>query len=329
MQVNSKTRLLYLIKFLYEQTDEDHAVTTKDIENYFSELGTVVDRKTVSSDIALLQEFGLDIVVSREAQNCYSVGERLFELPELKLLTDAVEASKFITAKKSAELVKKLTVLTSKYHSEDLIRHLYIADRVKPENEKIYYTVDGIHTAVNQKKQISFRYFEYNAERKKIYKNEGKRYLFSPYGLMWNEDHYYAVGYSEKHGKIVTFRVDRIVELKIMGEAAVPQPVDFSIPEFAREVFDMYDGNTETVTLYCKNEMMKVILDRFGEAVETAPLDDKRFRAQAEVSVSRTFLGWVFQFCGDIELAGPQNVVEQYREMLEAAGKGSLQREKE
>ena len=321
MQINSKTRLLYLIKFLYERTDEDHTVTTKDIENYFAELGSVVDRKTVSSDITALQGFGLDIVVSREAQNRYSVGERLFELPELKLLADAVEASKFITAKKSAELVEKLGNLTSRYHSEDLIRHLYIADRVKPENENIYYTVDGIHTAVNQKKQISFRYFEYNAERKKIYKNDGQRYLFSPYGLMWNEDHYYAVGYSEKHGKIVTFRVDRIVELDIMEEAAVPQPDDFSLPDFAREVFDMYDGTPETVTLYCKNEMMKVILDRFGEAVETAPLDEQHFRARAEVSVSRTFFGWLFQFCGDIELVGPENVVEQYRNMLDAARK--------
>ena len=321
MPINSKTRLLYLIKFLYERTDEDHTVTTRDIENYFAELGAVVDRKTVSSDIAVLQGFGLDIVVSREAQNRYSVGERLFELPELKLLTDAVEASKFITARKSAELVEKLGNLTSSYHSEDLIHHLYIADRVKPENEKIYYTVDGIHTAVNQKKQISFRYFEYNAERKKIYKNDGQRYLFSPYGLMWNEDHYYAVGYSEKHEKIVTFRVDRIVELKILGEAAVPQPEDFSLPDFAREVFDMYDGTPETVTLYCKNEMMKVILDRFGESVETAPLDEQRFRARAEVSVSRTFFGWLFQFCGDIELVGPENVVEQYRNMLDAARK--------
>ena len=321
MQINSKTRLLYLIKFLCERTDEDHTVTTRDIENYFAELGAVVDRKTVSGDIAALQGFGLDIVVSREAQNRYSVGERLLELPELKLLADAVEASKFITARKSAELVEKLGNLTSRYHSEDLIRHLYIADRVKPENEKIYYTVDGIHTAVNQKKQISFRYFEYNAERKKIYKNDGQRYLFSPYGLMWNEDHYYAVGYSEKHGKIVTFRVDRIVELQILGEAAVPQPEDFSLPDFAREVFDMYDGTPETVTLYCKNEMMKVILDRFGEAVETAPLDEQRFRARAEVSVSRTFFGWLFQFCGDIELVGPENVVEQYRNMLDAARK--------
>ena len=321
MQINSKTRLLYLIKFLYERTDEDHTVTTKDIENYFAELGSVVDRKTVSSDITALQRFGLDIVVSREAQNRYSVGERLFELPELKLLADAVEASKFITAKKSAELVEKLGNLTSRYHSEDLIRHLYIADRVKPENENIYYTVDGIHTAVNQKKQISFRYFEYNVERKKIYKNDGQRYLFSPYGLMWNEDHYYAVGYSDKHGKIVTFRVDRIVELDIMEEAAVPQPDDFSLPDFAREVFDIYDGTPETVTLYCKNEMMKVILDRFGEAVETVPLDEQRFRARAEVSVSRTFFGWLFQFCGDIELVGPENVVEQYRNMLDAARK--------
>lgn len=319
MIVNGKTRLLHLLKYLHENTDEDHPVTTGDIERHFAALGAVVDRKTVAADIAALQEFGFDIVSRRGAQNSYFLGSRLFELPELKLLIDAVEASKFITAKKSAELAGKLMTLAGKYRAKELNRHLYIADRVKPHNEKIYYTVDGVHTAINRKKQISFRYFAYNAERKRVYRNDGKRYRFSPYGLMWNEDHYYAVGYSEKHGKIVTFRADRIVEPEILESDAVPPPQDFSLPEFAREVFDMYDGQPQTVTLKCKNEMMKVILDRFGDSVVTKPLDVGHFQAEAEVSVSQTFFGWVFQFCGDIRILAPRQVLEQYREMLEKA----------
>ncbi len=326
--MNGKTRLLYLLKYLYEQTDEDHQVTTADIERHFSELGAVVDRKTVSADIAALQDFGYDIVSHRGTQNSYFLGGRLFELPELKLLIDAVEASKFITAKKSEELAEKLMALAGKYRAEELNRHLYIADRVKPLNEKIYYTVDGINTAINRKKQISFRYFEYNAERKRVYRNDGKRYRFTPYGLMWNEDHYYAVGYSEKHGKIITFRVDRIVEPEILESDAVPPPQDFSLPEFAREVFDMYDGQTQTVTLKCKNEMMKVILDRFGDSVVTKPLDFAHFQAEAEVSVSQTFFGWVFQFCGDIQILAPHRVREQYRRMLEEAVRGSFGEER-
>ena len=319
MNVNGKTRLLHLLKYLQENTDEEHPVTTGDIERHFSTLGAVIDRKTVADDVAALQEFGFDIISQRGAQNSYFLGNRLFELPELKLLIDAVEASKFITAKKSEELAEKLMALAGKYRAEELNRHLYIADRVKPLNEKIYYTVDGVHTAINRKKQISFRYFAYNAERKRVYRNDGKRYRFSPYGLMWNEDHYYAVGYSEKHGKIITFRADRIVELEILENDAVPPPPDFSLPEFAREVFDMYDGQTQTVTLKCKNEMMKVILDRFGDSVVTKPLDVGHFQAEAEVSVSRTFFGWVFQFCGDIQILAPRQVLEQYRKMLEKA----------
>lgn len=321
MTVNGRTRLLYLLKLLYEQTDDEHTVTTSDIEEYFSGLNTVVDRKTIKQDIELLQEVGFDIIAEREAQNCYAIGRRLFELPELKLLIDAVESSKFITAKKSVELTEKLITLTSKHRAEDLKRHLYIADRVKPGNEKIYYTVDAIHTAINQGRQISFRYYEYNAERKRVFRNDGKRYRFSPYGLMWNEDHYYAVGYSEKHDKIITFRADRIVEIEILEKSVVPVPEDFSLPEFARKVFDMYDGKMERVTLRCKNDMMKVIIDRFGENVESTPLDVAHFKAEAEVSVSQTFFAWVFQFCGDIEIIAPRQVLTQYQEMLEKARK--------
>lgn len=321
MTVSGKTRLLYLLKFLHEQTDDEHTVTTSDIEEYFAGLNTVVDRKTIKQDIELLQEFGFDIIAEREAQNCYAIGRRMFELPELKLLIDAVESSKFITAKKSIELIEKLTYLTSTHRAEDLKRHLYIADRVKPVNEKIYYIVDGIHTAINQECQISFRYYEYNAERKRVFRNDGKRYRFSPYGLMWNKDHYYAVGYSEKHEKIITFRADRIVEIEILEKSIVPPPEDFSLPEFARKVFDMYDGKTERVTLRCKNNMMKVIIDRFGENVETTPLDCAHFRAEAEISVSQTFFAWVFQFCGNIEIIAPRQILEQYQDMLEKARK--------
>ena len=139
---------------------------------------------------------------------------------------------------------------------------------------------------------------------------------------------YYAVGYSEKHGKIITFRADRIVELEILESDAVPPPQDFSLPEFAREVFDMYDGQTQTVTLKCKNEMMKVILDRFGDSVVTKPLDFAHFQAEAEVSVSQTFFGWVFQFCGDIQIIAPHRVREQYRRMLEEAVRGSFGEER-
>lgn len=317
--IHGKERLLALLKLLYEQTDEQHPITTTEIIKYFAERGTNTDRKTVKQDVETLIEHGYDIVVLRTTQNAYFIGSRMFSLPELKLLIDAVESSKFITAKKSKELTDKLSRLASVHQAAQLQRHLYIAERVKPANEQIYYIVDRIHSAINDSRQISFQYFEYNAQRQKVFRNNGKRYRFSPYGLLWNEDRYYTVGYSEKHGRIVTFRVDRMLKVEIQEEKAVPEPDSFSLSEFARQVFDMYDGQTEKVSLICTNAMMKFILDRFGEEAATYPIDNDHFCADVELSVSRTFFAWVFQFCGDIRIASPAHVAEEYEKMLKNA----------
>lgn len=179
--------------------------------------------------------------------------------------------------------------------------------------------VDNINTAINRGKQISFRYFHYDQHRKEVPNNDGKRYFFSPYCLVWNEDHYYAIGYSEKHRKLGTFRVDRMKEVEILSADAAAKPADFNLPEFTRRVFDMYDGETKKVTLVCKNDLMNYIVDRFGDEVDTVPGDCGHFRAVAEVSVSQTFFAWVFQFNGDIRITAPEEVVLQYGEMLKNA----------
>ena len=209
--------------------------------------------------------------------------------------------------------------MSSAHQATELKSNLYISERVKPMNEQIYYLVDNINTAINHRKQISFRYFHYDQHRKEVPNNDGKRYRFSPYFLVWNEDHYYTVGYSEKYQKIGTFRVDRMKEVNILTADAVEKPTDFNLPEFTRQVFDMYDGSTETVTLLCKNDMMNYIVDRFGDAVETSPTDHEHFTAVAEVSVSQTFFAWAFQFNGDIQIKGPESVVDRYKAMLTSA----------
>ena len=201
----------------------------------------------------------------------------------------------------------------------ELKSNLYVSERVKPLNEQIYYLVDNINTAINRGKQISFRYFHYDQHRKEVPNNDGKRYFFSPYCLVWNEDHYYAIGYSEKHRKLGTFRVDRMKEVEILSADAAAKPADFNLPEFTRRVFDMYDGETKKVMLVCKNDLMNYIVDRFGDEVDTVPGDCGHFRAVAEVSVSQTFFAWVFQFNGDIRITAPEEVVLQYGEMLKNA----------
>ena len=316
----SKSRLLYILKYLWQNTDAEHYATTADILAFLKGNGiSSCDRKTIPGDIAKLCDIGIDIEEERSRENRYSLSSHLFTLPELKLLIDAVESSKFITVKKSAELIEKLSQMTSIHQAAELKSNLYVSERVKPLNEQIYYLVDNINTAINRGKQISFRYFHYDQHRKEVPNNDGKRYFFSPYCLVWNEDHYYAIGYSEKHRKLGTFRVDRMKEVEILSADAAAKPADFNLPEFTRRVFDMYDGETKKVTLVCKNDLMNYIVDRFGDEVDTVPGDCGHFRAVAEVSVSQTFFAWVFQFNGDIRITAPEEVVLQYGEMLKNA----------
>lgn len=314
-----KSRLLYILKYLWQNTDAEHYVTTAEILTYLKENGISCDRKTIPGDIQKLCDIGIDLEEERSRENRYSLSSHLFTLPELKLLIDAVESSKFITTKKSTELVEKLSKMSSMHQAAELKRNLYISERVKPLNEQIYYLVDGINTAINMKKQISFQYFRYDQHKQEIPKNDGKRYRFSPYYLVWNEDHYYAVGYSEKHQKITTFRVDRMKGINILSVVAVEKPDNFSLPEFTRQVFDMYDGSKEKVTLLCKNDLMNYIIDRFGDRVETFPIDCGHFKVTTEVSVSQTFFAWVFQFNGDIKIISPKSVAERYDTMLKNA----------
>lgn len=316
---NSKSRLLYILKYLWQNTDSEHYATTGDILTHLKENGISCDRKTIPGEIAKLCDIGIDIEEEQSRENRYSLSSHIFTLPEIKLLIDAVQSSKFITAKKSTELADKLSRMASVHQSEELKRNIYISDRVKPLNEQVYYLVDSINTAINRRKRISFRYFQYNQHREEVPKNGGKRYIFSPYYLIWNEDRYYAVGYSEKHDKITTFRVDRMKEVNILSSDAVEMPSDFVLTDFTRRVFDMFDGAEEKVTLLCKNDMMNYIVDKFGDEVETSPVDKDFFEATADISVSQTFFAWVFQFNGDIKITSPSDVVLRYREMLQNA----------
>ena len=248
----------------------------------------------------------MDIVCVKSTQNRYFVGERLFELPELKLLVDAVESSGFITEKKSTALIKKLGHLTSTAQAEQLNRRIYMGGTPKPENESIYYNVDTIHNAVQKKQQITFQYFEYSPKKEKILKHDGYKYRFSPYAMIWNRDCYYAVGWSEKHGKIAQFRVDRMTAV---------QTLDFDPAEYVRKVFGMYPDNLCTVELLCNNEVMRSVIDRFGENVWTETVDEQHFRATVEVAPSPPFFSWVFTFSGKIRIVSPAAVLEEMRDM--------------
>ncbi len=314
MKNESQQALLLLRQYLHQHTDEQHPVSVTDILAFWQQHGIQAGRKSVYTDIELLQNAGMDIVCVKSSQNKYFVGQRLFELPELKLLVDAVESSRFITEKKSTALIKKLGHLTSTAQAEQLNRRIYMGGTPKPENESIYYNVDTIHNAVQKKQQITFQYFEYTPKKEKILKHDGYKYRFSPYAMIWNRDCYYTVGWSEKHGKIAQFRVDRMTAVEPLEHTAVQTP-DFDPAEYVRKVFGMYPDNLCTVELLCDNEVMRSVIDRFGENVRTETVDEQHFRATVEVAPSPPFFSWVFTFSGKIRIVSPAAVLEEMRDM--------------
>jgi predicted DNA-binding transcriptional regulator YafY len=309
----SKSRILYIKKYLESQTDENHPAAMTDILAYLEKEGIPASRKTVKQDIALPLESGVDVVCNDGHHYEYFIGERHFEFPELKLLVDAAQAFKFLSEAKTAVLIDKLSAFGSVHQAGELNRQLYGDKQVKTENERVYITVDLLHTAIHAGKQVSFRYFEYDRDKKKTYKHGGYIYAFSPYALLWNSEKYYAVGFSTKHGKVIAFRVDRMAKPKLLDTPAVPKPEDCDVSLYRKSIFQMYGGvNPQKVTLRCENTMMKSIIDSFGESVETAVLDDGHFTVVVDVSLSPTFYGWVFSFTGSIRIISPQNAVAEY-----------------
>lgn len=298
-------RILLLLRLFYEQTDEEHQTDTHKILDYLEEKGIHADRKTIAGDIKLLIDNGFDIIRIESRPNKYYWGARTFELPELKMLVDAVSSSRFITAKKSKALTKKIISLAGTADRSELNRHIYATNRIKATNESILYVVDTVNDAIRRRKQLCFQYYDYSPKKERILRNNGELYMLSPYALFWNEDYYYMVGWSEKHNNISTFRVDRIVAPEIMDIKAVKRPDDFDLEDYSRKIFEMFDGDRTVVKLKCKNDLMKYVIDRFGEDVETEIINDEYFKVTTEVSLSPTFYAWVFQFEGGIRILSP------------------------
>ena len=318
MDSDSKLRVLYVAKILYEETDPDHPLTTTQILNKLQDkYGMPAHRTTIGGDVEILKKFGLGIDVYRGSQVQYNLFDRTFDLAELKLLIDTVESSKFITKEKSDALVTKLGTLTSKNYSRDIKRNLYSEGRLKKENESIYLTIEAVNEALNLKRKISFQYFQYDVRKKRHLKNNGVPYKFSPYSLVWNGDYYYMVGYSDKHKSIGSYRIDRVYRRPvILEEDIVPMPEDFDISEFPDGMFHMYNSERKTVQLVCANETMDAILDKFGMDVATYAYDMESFKVEVNVAVSHVFFSWVFGFGGKVRIVGPEKIKHEYTDMV-------------
>ncbi len=315
--IEKPNRTLLVLKYLWDNTDIDHPATIKDIAAYLEGFGYNATRKTISKDIDELIQIGIDIDCKREEHNLYFLDIRVFELAEVKLLVDAVQSSRFIPTKKSKALIEKLSTFVGPHQSNILKRQLYVDKRFKANNDGIFYIVDNIHTAIREKKRITFQYQEYDQLKNKVLKHNGMVYSVSPYALIWNDDCYYVLGYSDSHKKIAKFRVDRMVDMDISETFAVPKPNDFDVSDYFSQIFSMYDGSECKVTLLCENELMKHIIDRFGETVFTAPRDENHFIVETPVSLSQTFYGWVFSFGGKMKITAPQEAVDGFSRILD------------
>ena len=318
MDLKAKLRPFYVAKLLYERTDDDHYLTIAQMmEILEKEYGIATSRGTVSDDIKALQEFGMDIEVEPSTQNRYYLIGRKFDLPELKTLIDATESARFITKEKSEALVKKLASLSSLNTVSVLTRNIDVENRIKAENEKIYYIIDALNEAINLKKKVSFQYFSYNVKKQKKLKYDGYIYIFSPYKLIWNGDYYYVVGYSEKHKGIGSFRLDRMArQPNVLDEDAVNPPKGFNLNTYLNSMFRMYNGQRKEIELICDNDVMDAIIDKFGKDVKVLANDMKSFRVIVNTAVGSVFYSWVFGFGGKVKIKSPEEVKEQYKQMV-------------
>ena len=323
MDIKAKLRPFYVAKMLYEQTDEDHYLTIAQImEQLERDYGISTSRGTVGDDIKALQELGIDITVESSTQKRFSLIERRLDIPELKTLIDATESARFITKDKSAALVEKLASLTSLFNKSKLVRNVDVENRIKAENEKVYYIMEALNDAINDHKKVSFQYFSYNVRKEQKAKNDGFTYVFSPYKLIWNGDYYYAVGYSEKHGGVGSFRVDRIArQPKILDEDAVQPPADFDLNVYLNSMFRMYNGERKQIELVCENDLMDAIIDKFGKDVPVLANDMKSFRVLVNTPVGSVFYSWVFGFRGRVSIKAPEEVKAEYTKMVFDAAK--------
>ena len=313
-----------MAKILYEQTDEEHFLTTAQLVQILEErYGIKAHRQTIKAEIELLKQFGLEIEEVKSTQNRYNLFGRRFDVLELKLLIDAVESSKFITSGKSKELVEKISSLTSEHVAASLRRNVSCGGRIKPGNEGIYLIVDAINDAINANKKISFQYFRYNVRKEKKLKRNGEPYVITPLHLVWNGDCYYMVGVYDYKQRLGSFGVDRIAKCPvILAEDGTPAPDGFNIDEYINTTFRMFNSPHEEVELVCDNAVMDSIIDRFGEDVTTYANDMTSFRIVVNIAVSHVFYSWVFSFGGKVKIRGPENIKEEYAEMLRAAVTG-------
>ena len=317
---NQKFKLYRLAQIMQEKTDDDHYITMPEILSSLEAYGVTADRKSIYNDLRDLEVLGIEVEGEPVGGRYhYHVLNRPFELPELKLLVDAIQSSKFITERKTNALIKKLEQLVSQYEAVKLQRQVYVSGRIKTMNESIYYTVDAIHNAISENKKIRFQYYQWNVKKEMELRHGGAFYHISPWGLSWDDENYYLVGYDSEADTLKHYRVDKMLHIQMSDEKREGQEhfERLNIADYAKKSFGMFGGKEQKVKLLVKNELAGVMIDRFGKDIMMIPKEENYFTVNVDVHISNQFLGWVFSLGDGVKIISPDEVVEQMKQEVE------------
>lgn len=309
-------KILEVLRLLEEKSDDEHHLSIQDIISELEKKGIKSERKSIYNYMKQLEEFGVDIITTKHIANYYHIGEREFQIPELKLLMDAVQFSKFITKDKSAELVEKLKGLASVYQAEKLFHDDMVSDRLKTQNNSIYFNVDAIQEAIVSQKWLQFKYFDYDLDKERVYRKNGEFYQLIPQYLCWDNENYYVIMYHEKHADHVIFRVDKMREVSILNRVHQFERSLEDVEKYCTRIFSMFQGEEKLVKLQFDNDLASVVFDRFGIDVKIRERNKHSFIIEEEIMMSPTFLSWLFQFGTKAKILGPNEVIESARLLL-------------
>jgi len=316
--MNDKRGIVFLLKYLFDNTDMDHTVNSVQLRKILQENGYAADRRTIRKDVELLAASGFDIMVNERngVPTEYYYGTRDWDRNEVRILVDAVSSAQFITLDKTQKLIKKLAVLAGRQFEAELTPQVYVSENVKAQNDKLLYIIERITQGIQQKKKIAFKMYNYNTNKRQVLRHGGEIYVISPYNTIWMDDRYYVVGWSDKRQDIVSMRVDRMGLPDVLEEDAVPPPKKYRVQDYTDTITRMYPGSRTEVMLRCRKDMIDYVIDKFGTKVRLSNVTDDTFDATVTVAVSGTFLAWVFQCTGSVTIVSPEPVREMYAEML-------------
>lgn len=329
-QEETKSRLLHLMEIFREMTDETHVMSTSDLNTELMKRMNMkpASRTTLYGDIEVLREFGMDILLKKGRDSGYYLASQEFELAELKVLVDVVQASRFITKAKSEKLIQKLEKLTSTYEAKKLHRQVFVTNGSKAVNEGIFYNVDEIHHAIYENRKIGFQYCVWNEEKELVPKKEGSLYIISPWALIWHDENYYMIGFDGAAGQVKHYRVDKMRKIAMTTEAREGQEyfTAFDTAQYAKKMFGMFSGEETRLVLRCKKEDIGIIIDRFGTDITIKRLGDKSLvdkenadnylEVWIQVAISNQFYGWIAGLGGNVEIIRPESIVENYKAYL-------------